>query len=89
MKTYRSYIPLVDGGDNKDDRDSDWCDAVDSKDGTDGEGASQKEPKRRYGPREPKAAMPKRRHTDSVENKDTRAKRAKGKAALAKKSRSV
>ena len=89
MKTHRSYIPLADGSENKDDRDGDRYDADDAKDGTDAKDASQNEPKRRHGPREPKAAMPKRRHTDSVENKDTRAKRAKGKAALAKKSRPV
>ena len=63
--------------------------AVDAKDGTDGKDASQKEPKRRYGPRELKVVMSKRRHMDSVENQDTRAKKAKGKAAPAKKSRPV
>ena len=41
------------------------------------------------GPREPKAAMSKRRHTDSVEEQDTGAKKAKRKAAPAKKSRPV
>ena len=89
MKTHRSYIPLADGSENKDDRDGDRYDADDAKDGTDGKDASQKEPKRRYEPREPKAAMSKRRHADSVENQDTRAKKAKGKAAPAKKSRPV
>ena len=48
--------------------------------------ASRKEPKRRYRPREPKAAMSKRRQTDSVENQDTLAKKTKNKAAPAKKS---
>ena len=86
MKTHRSYIPLADGSENKDDRDGDRYDADDAKDGTDGKDASQKEPKRRYGPREPKVTMSKRRHADSVENQDTRAKKAKGKAAPAKKS---
>ena len=87
MKTHRSYIPLADGRDNKDDRDGDRCDADDAEDGTDGKDASQKEPKRRYGPREPKAAMSKRRHADSVENQDTRAKKATCKAAHKKTSR--
>ena len=89
MKAHRSYIPLADGSENKDDRDGDRCNADDAKDGTDGKDASQKEPKRRYGPRKPKAAMSKRSHADSVENQDTRAKKAKGKAAPAKKSRPV
>ena len=66
MKTHRSYIPLADGSENKDDRDGDRYDADDAKDGTDAKDASQNEPKRRHGPREPKAAMPKRRHTDSL-----------------------
>ena len=89
MKTHRSYIPLADGSENKDDRDGDRYDADDAKDGTDGKDASQKEPKRRYGPRELKVVMSKRRHMDSVENQDTRAKKAKGKAAPAKNSRPV
>ena len=68
------------------------------KDGTDGQtdnvlpensDASQEEPQRRYAPREPKAAMSKRRHMDSVEKQDTGDKKAKGKAAPAKKSRPV
>ena len=89
MKTHRSYIRLVDGSENEDDRDDDRRGTDDAMDGTDGKDASQKEPKRRYEPREPKAAMSKHRHTDSVENEDTRSKKSKGKAALAKKSRSV
>ena len=87
MKTHRSYIRLVDGSENEDDRDDDRRGTDDAMDGTDGKDASQKEPKRRYGPRELKAAMLKRRHTDPVENQDARAKKAKGKAAPAKKSR--
>ena len=68
------------------------------KDGTDGQtdnmlpevsDASPKEPKRRYGAREPKAATSKRRQTDSVEKQDTGAKKAKSKAAPAKKLRPV
>ena len=51
--------------------------------------ASQKEPQRHYGPREPKAAISKCCLPDSVENQDTGAKKAKGKAAPAKKSRPV
>ena len=49
--------------------------------------ASQKEPKRRYGSKEPKAATSKRRQKDSVEKQDTGAKKAKSKAAPAKKLR--
>ena len=65
-------------------------------DGTDGQtvdvlpeidDASQKEPKRRYGSKEPKAATSKRRQEDSVEKQDTGAKKAKSKAAPAKKLR--
>ena len=89
MKTHRSYIRLVDGSENEDDRDDDRRGTDDAMDGTDGKDASQKEPKRRYGPREIRAAMSKRRHRDSVEKQDTGAKKAKGKAAPAKKSRQV
>ena len=64
MKTHRSYIRLVDGSENEDDRDDDRHGTDDATDGTDGKDASRKEPKRRYGPRKPKAAMSKRRHTD-------------------------
>ena len=49
--------------------------------------ASQKEPKRRYGSKEPKAATSKRRQKDSVEKQDTGAKKAKSKAAPAEKLR--
>ena len=98
MKTHRSYIPLADGSEKKDDRDDDRRSTDDAKDGTDGQtdnvlpensDASQEEPQRRYAPREPKAAMSKRRHMDSVEKQDTGDKKAKGKAAPAKKSRPV
>ena len=97
-KTHRSYTPLADSSENIDDRDDDRCDADDAKDGTDGQtdnvmpensDASQEDPNRRYGPREPKAAMSKRRHTDSVEKQDSGAKKAKSKAAPAKKARPV
>ena len=96
MKMHRSYIPLADGSENIDDRDDDRCETDDAKGGTDGQtdnllpefsDASQKEPKRRYGAREPKSATSKRRQTDSVEKQDSGAKKAKSKAAPAKKLR--
>jgi hypothetical protein len=49
--------------------------------------ASQNEPKRCNGSKEPKAATSKRRQKDSVEKQDTGAKKAKSKAAPAKKMR--
>ena len=71
-----------------------------SRDGTDGQtvdelpemnDASQNEPKRRYGSKEPKAATSKRRHKDFAEKQDTGpgAKKAKSKAAPSKKLRPV
>ena len=99
-KSHKGYIPLADRSENVDDRDDDDDDeireTVDARDGTDGQtvdvlpeidDASQKEPKRRYGSKEPKAATSKRRQKDSVEKQDTGAKKAKSKAAPAKKLR--
>ena len=100
-KSHKGYIPLADRSENIDDRDDDddeIRETVDARDGTDGQtvdvlpeidDASQKEPKRRYGSKEPKAATSKRRQKDSVEKQDTGAKKAKSKAAPAKKLRPV
>ena len=97
----KGYIPLADRNENIDDRDDDDDDdddeireTTDARDGTDGQtvdvlpeinDASQKEPERRYGSKEPKAATSKRRQKDSVEKQDAGAKKAKSKAAHAKK----
>ena len=95
------YIPLADRSENIDDRDDDddeIRETADARDGTDGQtvdelpemnDASQNEPKRRYGSKEPKAATSKRRQKDSVEKQDTGAKKAKSKAPPAKKLRPV
>ena len=95
----KGYIPLADRSENVDDRDDDddeIRETADARDGTDGQtvdelpemnDASQNEPKRRYGSKEPKAATSKRRQKDSVEKQDTGAKKAKSKAAPAKKLR--
>ena len=93
----RVTFPLADRSENVDDRDDDDDDEIretaDARDGTDGQtvdelpemnDASQNEPKRRYGSKEPKAATSKRRQKDSVEKQDTGAKKAKSKAAPAK-----
>ncbi len=100
----RVTFPLADRSENVDDRDDDDDDddeireTFEARDGTDGQtvdvlpeinDASQKEPKRRYGSKEPKAATSKRRQKDSVEKQDTGAKKAKSKAAPAKKLRPV
>ena len=82
--------------DDRDDDDDEIRETADARDGTDGQtvdelpemnDASQNEPKRRYGSKEPKAATSKRRQKDSVEKQDTGAKKAKSKAAPAKKLR--
>ena len=96
-KSHKGYIPLADRSENIDDRDDDEIrETADARDGTDGQtvdvlpeinDASQKEPERRYGSKEPKAATSKRRQKDSVEKQDTGAKKAKSKAAPAKKLR--
>ena len=99
-KSHKGYIPLADRSENVDDRDGDdeIRETADARDGTDGQtvdelpemnDASQNEPKRRYGSKEPKAATSKRRQKDSVEKQDTGAKKAKSKAAPAKKLRPV
>ena len=97
-KSHKGYISLADRSENVDDRDDDdeIRETADARDGTDGQtvdelpemnDASQNEPKRRYGSKEPKAATSKRRQKDSVEKQDTGAKKAKSKAAPAKKLR--
>ena len=97
-KSHKGYIPLADRSENIDDRDDDdeIRETADARDGTDGQtvdvlpeinDASQKEPERRHGSKEPKAATSKRRQKDSVEKQDTGAKKAKSKAAPAKKLR--
>ena len=95
-KSHKGYIPLADRSENVDDRDDDdeIRETADARDGTDGQtvdelpemnDASQNEPKRRYGSKEPKAATSKRRQKDSLlKNRIQVQRRRKAKPRLRK-----